>query len=84
MVYVGTAQKDNIANGKINMKWWGFFLGISWIVFDAQANEALGRLFFTPEQRHTLDQVRIDSHRQGPALVSGPPPSPPPPPRPHQ
>ena len=60
------------------MKWWGFFLGISWIVFDAQANEALGRLFFTPEQRHTLDQVRIDSHRQGPALVSGPPPSPPP------
>ena len=58
------------------MKRWLVFLGISWIAFDAQANEALGRLFFTPEQRDTFDQARIDFHRPGRVPVSGPLPSP--------
>ena len=55
------------------MRWCAVFLGISWIAFNVQANEALGRLFFTPEQRHTFDQMRIDFHRSGQAPVSNPP-----------
>ena len=58
------------------MKWCAVFLGISWIAFNVQANEALGRLFFTPKQRYTFDQMRIDFHRSGQAPVSNPPPSP--------